>query len=191
MAPTVTIHMWIFRCWRAQGSIPCASLVHKYFCCKQVMRSSFFSPGLHHLWNEIEIRCISGSKGQNHPEITNRPDVKKQTFSRTRQAKALHKGILFLGGCPDLWQLTCLNCQLSLPVCSLKTSEGLVIPPSPEQEKAEIANIFMGWERCFPLNSTQMCSRLCCGADEGSAKPLGRFPLVVNGFVLPKMWHHF
>lgn len=61
-----------------------------------------------------------------------------------RQAKGLQESTLLLGGCPDPWQLTHLNYQLSLPVCSLKSFKRLVILPSPEQEKAEIAHIFMG-----------------------------------------------
>lgn len=121
------------------------------------------SLGLHHLWNETKIRCISGSKWQNHPEITNHPGAEKQTFGRMSQG--FYQGTWLLGGCLDPWQLPHLNSHFSFPACSLKTSKSLMILPSPEQEKAGIANIFMGWERHFPLNSTQMCSPLLCRAD--------------------------
>lgn len=149
------------------------------------------SLGLQHLWNETKIRCISGSKWQNHPGNTNHPGAEKQTFGRMSQAKGFHKGTWLLGGCLDPWQLPHLSSHLSFPVCSLKTSKSHMILPSPEQENAGIANIFMGWERYFPLNSTQMCSPLLCRDDWGLVKPQGGIPQAVKGFALPKMWHHF
>lgn len=101
---TVTIHGWISRWWRAQGHStgihPVCQSSPWILLLQAGDTQQLVSPGLLHLGNEIEIRCISGSKWQNHPEIANRPGTEKQTFGRMRQANGFRKSPCFWVGIP-------------------------------------------------------------------------------------------